>query len=138
MKENLVKIATYQFSSEAQIFKGRLEAEEIKVYMADQYTIDTDPLVSNAIGGVKLLVAAEDEARAKEVLEELSEYSLDDQGHQLHCPNCDSTKIDYFTNVNDVKSFLAFIFNFLLFGLYPIYTKYEYRCEDCKTKFNLE
>ena len=72
------------------------------------------------------------------VLEELSEYSLDDQGQQLHCPNCDSTKIDYFTNVNDVKSFLAFIFNFLFFGLYPIYTKYEYRCEDCKTKFNLE
>jgi hypothetical protein len=42
MKENLVKIATYQFSSEAQIFKGRLEAEEIKVYLADQYTIDTN------------------------------------------------------------------------------------------------
>ncbi|SHI62827.1 Putative signal transducing protein [Mesonia phycicola] len=137
MKEKYIKIATYQFSSEAQIFKGRLEAEGIHVLITDQYTIDTDPLISNAIGGVKLLVLKEDKARAESVLAELSAYSLDDNGGEVYCPKCKGSKIDYFTNVNDIKAFLAFIVNFLLLGLYPIYTKYEYRCEDCKEKFNV-
>ena len=136
MKEKYTRIATYQFSPEAQIFKGRLEAEGIHVLITDQHTIDTDPLVSNAIGGVKLLVLKEDKVRAEKVLEELSLYSLDDNGSEISCPKCKSNKIDYFTNVNDIKAFLAFIINLLMFGLYPIYTKYEYRCEDCKEKFN--
>ena len=48
------KIASFQYSSEAIIYKGRLESEGIAVFMRDNFTIDTDPLVSNAVGGVKI------------------------------------------------------------------------------------
>ena len=40
-KNAFVTIAKYQYSSEAQIAKGRLEADGIDVFLADNLTIDT-------------------------------------------------------------------------------------------------
>ncbi|MRI01945.1 DUF2007 domain-containing protein [Kriegella sp. EG-1] len=134
-KSTFATVALFQYSAEAQIFKGRLETEGIEVFLTDNNTIDTDPLVSNAIGGVKLKVYSEDEAAAKEILAAISPYSLNDTGGAIHCPKCNSEKVNYFTNIKDLKSFGSFLVGFL-FGILPFYTKYEYRCEDCKTKFN--
>lgn len=136
MKEKFSKIAVFQYSSEAQIIKSRLEVEGIKVFLYDQFTIDTDPLVSNAIGGIKLKVWQEDEARALEILNTISEYSLDNQGQEIECPNCGSEKVELSTNVRGFKSMFFFLFSFLTTAL-PIYTKYNYRCETCNEKFNL-
>ncbi len=129
-------VASFQSSSEAQIVKGRLEAEGIRVFLSDNLTIDTDPLVSNAIGGVKLKVRFEDEDDAISILKSINRYSIDDQGNEVVCPNCNSKKVDYFTNVKDFKSLISFLVGFI-FGVLPFYTKYEYRCENCKNKFNI-
>ena len=134
MSNTFITIARYQYSSEAQIIKGRLEADGLEVFIADNYTIDTDPLVSNAIGGVKLKVRVEDEVKAKEILNSIKEYSLDDEGIPLVCPNCQSTKINYMTNVTDIKSLMSFIVS-IIAGVLPLYTKYEHRCENCKYTF---
>ncbi len=134
MSNTFITIATFQYSSEAQIIKGRLEADGIEVFMTDNYTIDTDPLVSNAIGGVKLKVYAKDEVKAREILKLISEYSLDDEGTPLECPNCQSTKIHYMINITDVKSLFSFIVG-AIFGVLPFYTKYDHRCEACKHTF---
>lgn len=134
MNETFVTLQAFQYSAEAQIIKGRLEAEEIPVVLQDEFTIDTDPFLSQAIGGVKLQVLEKDEAKAREILENISTYSFDDAGEAMHCPNCDSTKIDYVTTVRDTKSIVAFALSILVVAL-PIHTKYEYRCEQCKTKF---
>ena len=134
MSNTFITIARYQYSSEAQIIKGRLEADGIEVFIADNHTVDTDPLVSNAIGGVKLKVHAQDEVKAKEILNSIKEYSLDDEGIPLVCPNCQSTKIHYMTNVTDIKSLMSFIVS-ILAGVLPLYTKYEHRCENCKHTF---
>ena len=56
MKDTFTTIATFPYSSEAQIVKGKLQSEGIQVYLADEYTIDSDPLISQAIGGVKIQV----------------------------------------------------------------------------------
>lgn len=136
MKETFSKIAVFQYSSEAQIIKSRLEAEGIEVFLNDQFTVDTDPLVSNAIGGVKLKVWQEDEDKALEILKTISEYSLDDNGQVIECPICGSHKVELFTNVRGFKSMFFFLFSFFTTSL-PIYTRYEYRCETCKQKFNL-
>ena len=88
MQNTFVTIARYQYSSEAQIIKGRLEADGIEVFLRDNITIDTDPLVSNAIGGVKLKVLAKDEKEARNILKSIKLYSLDDNGESIKCPNC--------------------------------------------------
>lgn len=137
MKEKFTKIAVFQYSSEAQIIKSRLEAEGVEVFLFDQFTVDTDPLVSNAIGGIKLKVWTEDEDKAKKILQSISDYSLDDRGQEIECPICGSLKVELLTNVRDLRSFFAFLFSFLTFSL-PIHTTHQYRCETCKQKFDLE
>jgi DNA-directed RNA polymerase subunit RPC12/RpoP len=137
MSSKFKTIARFQYSTEAQIIKGRLEAEGIQVFLSDNLTIDTDPLVSNAIGGVKLKVLSVDALKAQHILESINKYSIDDNGNTISCPNCNGHHVSLFSTIKDAKSFFAFIFG-VLFSALPFYTKHKYRCEDCKTEFDLK
>lgn len=128
------KIGRFQYSSEAVIYQGKIESEGIEVFMRDQHTIDTDPLVSNAIGGVKLFVKQEDYEAAIKILSEISDFSLDDDGKLIKCPNCGAEKIQFLTTVKDLKSFFSFLFSFLLTAL-PFYNRYNYKCNGCNFEF---
>jgi hypothetical protein len=136
MEESIFKlIRRYQYSSEAIIFKGKLESEGIEVFMRDNNTVDTNPLYSNAVGGVKLFVKKEGFVEANKILSQVSEYSLDEENQLIKCPKCDVEQITMITSINDLKSFFSFIFS-LLFVLMPFYSKYKYRCNSCKLEFN--
>lgn len=137
MEEEFITVTRYQYSAEAQIIKGRLEAEGIPVYLSDVHTIDTDPLVSNAVGGVKLKVRKSDCELALQVLDSISKYSVDDAGEDISCPNCNSNRVILMSHVRNIRSFLFFIFSFLTSAL-PIGIKYNYHCENCRHKFKLE
>ncbi|WP_298893203.1 DUF2007 domain-containing protein [uncultured Psychroserpens sp.] len=134
MSEKFKTIARFQYTTEAQIIKGRLEAEGVKVFLQDHLTIDTDPLVSNAIGGVKLKVLSEDAMKAQHILSTIKQYALDDDGNTIHCPNCNSEKVELFSTITDFKSFFAFIIGFLS-GTLPFHTRYKYKCDNCNTEF---
>ena len=137
MSDKFKTIARFQYSTEAQIIKGRLEAEGIQVFLTDNLTIDTDPLVSNAIGGVKLKVLSTDALKAQHILETINKYSIDDEGHTISCPNCKGNNVALFSTINDAKSLFWFIFG-VLFSALPFYTRHKYKCEDCKTEFDIE
>ncbi len=130
-------VAVFQYSAEAQIIKGRLESDGIDVFLSDNLTIDTDPLVSNAIGGVKLKVLSHQVIEAKQILNSIQDYAIDDDGNSIQCPNCKSTHVELFSTIKDLKSFFWFIFGFL-FSTLPFYTKHKYRCEVCTTEFDLK
>lgn len=137
MKNELfTTVAVFQYSSEAQIVKGRLESDGIEVFLSDNLTIDTDPLVSRAIGGIKLKVLSHQAVEAKQILDAIKPYSIDDQGNSITCPNCKSTHIELFSTIKDLKSLVWFIFGFLFSSL-PFYTKHKYRCEMCDTEFDM-
>lgn len=138
MENTFVKIGAYEYSTEAHIVKSRLEAEGIAVFMADNFTVDTDPLVSNAIGGVKLYVKTEEGEAAKAVLQSISRYSVDENGKPVCCPNCGEQRVEMGSTVRNAKSLIAFLFGFGLFGTLPFYTKYKYRCNNCGHEFNIE
>ncbi|WP_194766227.1 putative signal transducing protein [Tamlana sp. I1] len=137
MSNRFKTIARFQYSTEAQIVKGRLEAEGIQVFLSDNLTIDTDPLVSNAIGGVKLKVLSEQALKAQHILESISKYAIDDEGQTVVCPNCESQKVALFSTIKDAKSLFWFIFG-VLFSSLPFYMKHKYRCEMCQTEFNIK
>lgn len=137
MSKTFATIARYQYSSEAQIVKGRLEAEGIKVFLSDNITIDTDPLVSNAIGGVKLKVLTEDVIKAKHILSSINTFSLDDDGNCIYCPKCTSDHVNVYSSIKDLKSLSSFIIGFL-FGTLPFSTRYHYKCEKCDFEFPLK
>jgi hypothetical protein len=123
--ENIFElIGNYQYSAEALILKGKLESEGIEVFIRDNNTVDVNPLYSNAIGGVKLFVTQQNFSRAKEVISQVSQYSLDDNNKLLKCPNCGAEQIDMVTSIKNFKSLFAFIFSTLFLGTLPIYSKY--------------
>jgi len=137
MSETFVTIAKFQYSSEAQIVKGRLEADGIAVFLRDNITIDTDPLVSNAIGGVKLKVLAKDVQNAKVILNSIQKYSINDEGKAIICPNCGSHHIEMYSTITGFKSLVFFLIGFIS-GTLPFSTRYQYKCEDCKTEFPIK
>ena len=134
MRQSLIEIANYQYSSEAYLFKGKLESEGIEVFLQNENTINTDPLLSNALGGVKIFVNSEDVLKARHILDSIPEYSIDDKGELLSCPNCCSQKINMVTTIKDVKSFMAFIFGLLTLSM-PLFSKQKYKCENCNIEF---
>ena len=52
----------------AHIALGRLKEEYINCYLQDEYSVTIDPFLSNAIGGIKLMVAEAQAERAKDIL----------------------------------------------------------------------
>ncbi len=136
MEELIFKlIGRYQYTSEAIIYKGKLESEGIDVFIRDDATIDANPLYSNAIGGVKLYVRNEDLKIAENILSQISEISLDGNNQPIKCPNCDAEQIGMVTSINDFKSLISFALSTLLLGI-PFRTKHKYRCGKCKFEFN--
>lgn len=53
----------------AHIALSRLKEEFINCYLQDEYSVTIDPFLSNAIGGIKLMVAETQLERAREILE---------------------------------------------------------------------
>ncbi|MEL1240613.1 putative signal transducing protein [Flavobacterium flavipallidum] len=129
------EIANYQYSSEALIFKGKLESEGVVVYLKDINIIDANPLYSNAVGGVKLLVSKEDYVKAMEIISQISEYSLDNENTLMKCPNCGAEQINMRTSISDYKSLLVYIFSVII-GFIPFYSKHKYKCNSCNFEFN--
>lgn len=130
-----ITIASYTYPSEAFIYKAKLESEGILCFLKNENSINTDPLISNALGGVQLLVDAQDVMLAKQILSLIPNYLLDDEGDLLKCPKCQSETIEQLTSVKDIKSFLSFIFGLFL-NVLPFYTKMVYKCDTCKFEFD--
>jgi DNA-directed RNA polymerase subunit RPC12/RpoP len=134
MEKEFKLIGTFQYSAEAQIIKGKLEFEGIEVYIRDNNTIDSNPLYSQAIGGVKLYVVEENVEKANQILSTISEFSLDDNNKLIKCPKCGAEQIEMYTSIKDIKSLLSFIFS-SLFALLPFHAKHKYKCQNCKNEF---
>lgn len=133
MEDSFELIKVFPYSAEAFIYKGRLESEGIAVFLRDHNIVDTNPLYSQAVGGVKMFVATKDAAKAREILSSIPEFSIDDHGKPLVCPNCNETQVEMMTSVKGEKSFLGFL-PALLFGAFP-FVKYRYRCRNCNHEF---
>jgi len=67
---NLVMLRRFRDIPEALLAKGRLEASGIECFLADEHMVRMDWLISNLLGGVKLMVDPEDFTRASRILNE--------------------------------------------------------------------
>ncbi|AZJ33283.1 Putative signal transducing protein [Tenacibaculum mesophilum] len=125
MQDNYTILAVFEYSTEAQVVKAKLDSEGIRTMLMDEKTIDSDPLISQVIGGVKLLVHNNDLKKAATVYNEIRTYVKDEEGNDIHCPKCNSTKI----LVADLQRKNIF------FMLFPFFESKKFICNDCKTIF---
>lgn len=135
MDENFKLVRSYQYSTEAQIFCGKLESEGVEVYLRDMNTVDSNPIWSNAVGGVKLFVKSQDFEKANKILSDISQFSFNENNELIKCPSCGAEEIEMVTSIKDTKTLLAFVFS-LLFVLMPFYSKHRYKCNNCKVEFD--
>ncbi|TCP23990.1 hypothetical protein EV195_107156 [Tenacibaculum skagerrakense] len=125
MRDDYTILAVFEYSTEALVFKSKLDAEDIKTMLMDEKTIDTDPMISQAIGGVKLLVHNEDLEKASAIYNEIRTYEKDRDGNDISCPQCSSNRI----LVADAQRKNFF------FMLFPFFESRKLICNDCKTIF---
>ena len=69
-KRNVVMLRRFRDLPEALLAKGMLESAGIHCFLADDNMVRMDWFISNLLGGVKLMVEAEDFAEASRVLNE--------------------------------------------------------------------
>jgi hypothetical protein len=98
-KRNLVMLRRFRDIPEALLAKGRLESFGIAAVLADENMVRMDWFLSNLLGGVKLLVDAEDFTEASRLLNEPVPEQLNVEGVgeylQPRCPQCDSLDVAF-------------------------------------------
>ncbi|AEM70112.1 hypothetical protein Murru_1068 [Allomuricauda ruestringensis DSM 13258] len=120
MKNEFYTLGSFEFPADAVVIKGKLEAEGIAVFLKDENTINSDPLISAALGGVKLQVYSSDKERAKEIFDEVRNYATDEFGNPVVCPNCKATKSEIYYSRSTV-----------FYKLFPFFEPRKYQCMKC-------
>jgi hypothetical protein len=95
----LVVARAYSLPHEAHLACSVLHAAGLEARVADEHIVTADWFLSNAVGGVKVMVRAEDLTTARELLDQAAVVSnedapsqmLDTQGSEEDaCPRCGS------------------------------------------------
>jgi hypothetical protein len=121
----LVIVRTFNNYFSANIMLTKLQASGIECYLKDEYTVTIDPILSNAIGGIKLVVKKKDEEEIRKILQEFDKEYM----QAATCPNCGAHDFTYIAKPG-VTNFVTAILTWLLSN-YAIATDYVYRCGNC-------
>ncbi len=65
----MTTVQTCSTLPEAQVIQSLLAGSGIAAFLPDEFTVQNDWMLTNALGGVRVQVADEDTARAVEILE---------------------------------------------------------------------
>ena len=119
MPDEIVTLWAYRDLPEALIAQGKLQAEGVESFLADENIVRMDWFWSNLIGGVKLQVAAQDAEAALAILGEeiLAGFTAEEVGEdyqQPACPRCGSLDV----------------------GSLPV-PKNSWKCESCGVRWQI-
>ncbi len=127
MTDLLVTISKYENSFDAEIAKGRLQSEGIKAFIHDSHMVNVNWMMSNAIGGVKLIVCRPDAEKAAEILG--IEYQDSEIKTWGFCPDCGSSKLAPKTDRRVTN------LTWILLGVPLLFPRKQFLCEECGAMF---
>ena len=122
---DLVILQTFDNYFNANIQLTRLRSAGIECYLKDEYTVTIDPLLSNAIGGIKLLVRKNEEHTVRKLLREMNASAE----KQFVCPQCSSHKF-ILVPKRSTENLLTAITTWL-FSAYAVSAENIYQCTRC-------
>ncbi len=73
MDDPVITIEQYEFLPEAEAIRMRLESDGIEAFLADKETVNTDWVLGNAVGYIKLQVRQSQAEAARALIEEIRE-----------------------------------------------------------------
>jgi predicted nucleic-acid-binding Zn-ribbon protein len=134
---DLVVIRRYDQAHLAHLDRAKLSDEGIESFLKDENTVSINPIWSNAVGGIKLIVHKSDIERVSSVLG-TNEYSdlqnafNDKIETQNVCPKCGSTE------VQQKRSFLSGIAFLILFFIPLAAPTNKYLCTSCSHTWKIK
>ena len=121
----LVIIRTFDNYINANMMLNKLQNNGIECFLKDEFSATINPILSNAIGGIKLMVKDKDVKEATEMLKAIdTEYLL-----AAKCPNCGKVGLDYITKPG-AKNFVTAILTWFV-SSYAIAPEHVYYCSNC-------
>jgi hypothetical protein len=123
---DLVTIRTFQNYFSAHILLTRLRSLGIECYLKDEFTVTVNPVISGAIGGIKLIVKKENEEEACSILQQFDEEYM----KSAVCPRCGNHTIELVPKKSPTNMATAIIS--WLFGNYALSAENVYQCASCK------
>ena len=127
---NFIPIQAYNNYIEANIVMGRLEEEGIHCWLKDENTVTIDPILTNAVGGIKLMVP---DSQAERAFELLNQFRKDIKA-TLKCPRCGSDNIEFVTTPRKASNWIGVLIGFL-FTNYALSPDHVYHCFNCGFEF---
>lgn len=128
----LIPVATASQPIEATSIQIMLGAHGIESELRGELTVAANPLLSNAIGGIRILVSSADSARAMEILEEHRRLEVEAEAQRARtCPECGKG------NGMAVRRpfWIGILILFTLGVFCLLYPWPRYKCPDCGWKW---
>jgi hypothetical protein len=125
---NLVLLKRFDNYFFANITFTKLQDAGIECFLRDENTVSVDPLISNAIGGIKLEVAEDQIELAIELMKGAEQAYLDD----IICPYCKTAGLTAEEKIYKPETFWGKLKNQIAYGQTETYSK-KYRCQNCKS-----
>ena len=121
----MVTLRAFNNYFSANIMLSKLQEAGIDCYLVDENTATLYPVLLNAIGGIKLTVAAKDAEVAVKLVEEFEAAYL----QTVKCPKCGGNHIELVSKpaaTNYITAILTW-----LFSSYAVAPEKIYQCQDC-------
>jgi predicted RNA-binding Zn-ribbon protein involved in translation (DUF1610 family) len=130
---DFTSIRSYDNYVSAHIAMGRLEEDGIKCWLKDENTVTIDPILTNAVGGIKLMVASTQAERALDIL-----LTAERENKAAHpCPVCGSLNIEFVTTPRKVSNWASVLLGFFFIN-YGMPVDKVYHCFNCGHEFSAE
>ena len=126
-----VTIRSYDNYINANMTMAMLKEGGIDCYIRDEHTITIDPLLSPALGGMKLMVHENDLKDALSILDHSDQLYL----QSVACPVCQQKSLQQIREIEESRDWWQRLKNILINGQENIQKSY-YRCYSCGTKFD--
>src|ERR1700744_2542452 len=121
----LIVIRAFGDDFSANLTLTKLQAYGVECYLKDEYIVTIDPLLTNAIGGIKLVVKDKDEAQARKLLMQFDEEYM----KAATCPYCGAHDFNYIAKPG-ITNFVTAVLTWL-FASYAIAPDHVYQCGNC-------
>lgn len=125
-----IPIWSYDNYVPAHIALGKLREEGFDCWLKDENTVTIDPILSNAIGGIKLMVHRDRAEEAWNLLKKLeSQFKA-----SILCPRCGSHDIELVSTPRKPSNWIMALFGYFMGG-YALSVSQVYHCFKCGHEF---
>ncbi|MEP7233075.1 MAG: hypothetical protein ABI691_22635 [Ginsengibacter sp.] len=127
----LVVVRTFSNYFSANILLTKLRDAGVQCYLKDEYTVTMDPLLTNAVGGIKLVINKDD---ANEVIALMKQFDEEYRRNAV-CPKCGSHDIELVPKRSPANMITAILS--WLFSDYAVSAENVYQCGTCGFESNV-